>query len=233
MGWIKKKWPAIAGPVLYGVAGFVAVEIVVFCVVAISVIGGQPQPPQQATTANLDLKSLEGQVTSLSQYVHDNLSARQTPNLRPRINPETLERTVRQWLGSVGYGFVPDPPNAAVFFSLTVTMPSGRRITVRRERDDRYSRMLEIGFTMLMDAPFQATLTALTPEQQRRLFHDIEIEISKLHADSTAANLQQGIAFAHFIPISDLSEDSFIHLLDDTDSQALTIRETILRDLNQ
>lgn len=222
LAWLRARDPKIAGSILYGLAGVAVLEIIFFFATTQS-----PVPAK----APVDLTILEGEIASLSTYVHARSTASRSSQA-PALTPENVERNVRTWLGTFGYGFVPVTlPNT--HFAIRVNLPNnGRPILIARSTDEQFERYITIQASVAISPEHQAILQRMPEDQRQRVLRDLSIEVSRVRTDVASTTLEQ-VTFARRLLIGSLTEGMLIDNLGDMEALQNIIIQTVLRAVGQ
>lgn len=155
------------------------------------------------------------------------LSASQTPS----INAENIERTVRQWATSFGYGVTPKS-DADMHFCFLVALPTGRQVLVGRPKElDRYITMRAM---VTISPQHQALLAKMRSADQARFFHGLAIEMARFKIGFAQSAPLQNVMLIRRLPIADtLTESVFMEAIEEVDMAELLVIESVRRELAQ
>jgi hypothetical protein len=148
------------------------------------------------------------------------------PKKSPPVSPDNVEANIRTWLDRFGLSVAKGPDESDTIFSLFVTLRNGVGITIWRPKSlDRYVVLATLVSIKPSD---QDVVNQLSPEETARFTARIRAEMARVKLIYTAESPLRTITLQKRIPITDnLTEDVFMQAIDEVNSAALLVLETM------
>ena len=163
------------------------------------------------------------------------------PTSKPRVTPENVEGQLKTWAENNGLGITkPQIGFPETHFSYVFTLKNGNPVVVMRPKGN--PRRLEFHSYLSFSEEHQKAYAGSTKEEQADFLQQISLQLGLAqlgNAISTATPIQTvpGNVVMPFsaqvqvdvmkgIPISELDEETFAHLIDEIDSGISIVRAT-------
>jgi hypothetical protein len=148
-----------------------------------------------------------------------------------QIKPENVETEIKTWISSFGYAFVSMSDNES-YFTLRVTLPSGKPIMVSRTKQrDQY---ITVRGAVAIAPQHLTILTKMPQAQVTRIRHGLAIELARSKIGFVETMPLQLIMVEKRIPITTaLTESMFMDTVDEVELAQTLVIETVLREIGQ
>jgi hypothetical protein len=159
------------------------------------------------------------------------MGASALPKKQPSlITDDKVESAIRGWLDDFGLS-TKVVTDQGLVFGMETNLTNGDPLTiVRLKEHDRY---IVVQATLMLAPVHKAILDKLSKEESDQVFRQVNLELALSRIPYQTPEPLTAVTFATRLPLSGITEDSFIEKVDEVESGIIIARSTIVTELSR